>query len=152
MANVDTAKTWFETGDKPTQAQFHQLLAWLRFKDQPITMDDIQGLTTSLGLKLDKAIFNAFEQGQKLEVNGDTEYVIPPGYILEKIIVIPGSNCTPYAMLGPEEIVPQGDETIVTPAEGVLWVTNILALSQKTLSIFGLPADSSVIYFKRKIA
>lgn len=152
MANVDTAKTWFETKDKPTQAQFAQLFEWLRFKDQPIGIEDIDGLATILGLKLNASVFNAFEQGQKIPVEGNTEYVIPEGYILEKVVLIPGSDCSPYATVGDEEIVPEDTETVVTPAQGALWVVNILALNEKTLSIFGLPASSFVIYFKRKIA
>lgn len=41
MANKDTAKQWFETGDFPTQTQFEQTLEWLRWKDEKIAFADL---------------------------------------------------------------------------------------------------------------
>lgn len=41
MANKDTVKQWFETGDFPTQTQFYQKFDWQRWKDEKIAADDL---------------------------------------------------------------------------------------------------------------
>lgn len=41
MANKDTAKTYFNTGDFPTESQFAQVFEWLRWKDELIGYDDL---------------------------------------------------------------------------------------------------------------
>lgn len=41
MANIDSVKPWFETGDFPTQAQFYQWMDWLRWKDETIAFSDL---------------------------------------------------------------------------------------------------------------
>lgn len=41
MAYVDTVKQWFESGDKPTQGQFYQWMAYQRWKDELITSTDL---------------------------------------------------------------------------------------------------------------
>lgn len=39
--HIDTVKPWFETGDYPTQAQFHQWMEWLRWTDILISEGDL---------------------------------------------------------------------------------------------------------------
>lgn len=48
MANKDTSKLWFQTGDYPTEAQFAQVLEWLRWKDEQLAISDVAGLATIL--------------------------------------------------------------------------------------------------------
>jgi hypothetical protein len=46
--NRNTAKTWFERLDKPSQEQFAQLLDYIFFKDETIPVAAIDGLTQLL--------------------------------------------------------------------------------------------------------
>jgi hypothetical protein len=48
MAYRDNAKPFFNSGSKPTQQQFYQLLNWLRFLDDQITIQNVSGLLQAL--------------------------------------------------------------------------------------------------------
>ncbi|MGQ0739151.1 MAG: hypothetical protein ACT4OJ_08850, partial [Bacteroidota bacterium] len=82
MANRDTVKPWFETGDKPTQAQFWQFFDWVRFLDDPIAMAEVTGLVNALLGKVNTSDY----EGQLIAYDGPAIYTIPAGYLLEKII------------------------------------------------------------------
>lgn len=45
---LSTLKSWFETGDKPTQAQFWDWLDSFRHKNDSIPMGDVSGLDSAL--------------------------------------------------------------------------------------------------------
>ncbi len=80
MANIDTSKQWFQTGDFPTQAQFYQTLEWLRWKDEKIGASD---LTTEL-----LAIINSMVgvgRPQKLSLAANGSFVMLAEYKLNGI-------------------------------------------------------------------
>lgn len=58
MAFIDTVKAWFNSGDEPTQAQFFQKFAWLRWKDEKVPTADVDGLNDLLIAKADKVPFD----------------------------------------------------------------------------------------------
>jgi hypothetical protein len=150
MANRDTAKQWFQTGDKPTQAQFHQLLDYLRFKDEEITVADIQDLLDVLGAKADTSALEGFEQGQRVMADADFSYDIPEGCMLEKIIVLPGSDTnfkigSDYAG---DDICP---EVLVTEDAGLPIVLHIYAKVARVIYLGGIPTGSAVVFFKRLV-
>lgn len=48
---LNTLKSWFETGDKPTQAQFWDWLDSFFHKDETIPIDSVAGLSDALNSK-----------------------------------------------------------------------------------------------------
>jgi hypothetical protein len=149
MANRDTSKPWFETGDKPTQAQFQQLLDWLRFVDDPIAMNDIAGLTNALLVKVDHAGYDAFYSGELIAANADYLYTLQQYYLLEKIIVIPGADCTIRIgkTLSGDEIVTNTD----IDTDGEVFVIDVFAIANRNIYISGIPVGSKLIFLKRLI-
>ena len=80
MANKDTAKTWFETGDFPTQSQFWQVFDWLRWKDEPLVAGDLSAELVAL-LNLVAGLAPA-----AVSVTGLTGmYTIPAGYAVHRL-------------------------------------------------------------------
>lgn len=147
MANKDTAKQWFETGDKPTQAQFWQVFDWLRWADVAIGMDQITGLETALLAKVNKSDY----EGNCIAYNADATYTIPAGYLLEKLIPYYGANGDMKA-----STVLMGDAEIVEVPELLLgWnqpvVLNIFAPVNTNLFLSGVPVGSKIVFLTRKI-
>ena len=54
MGKKDTVKTWFETGDKPTETQFHSFFDSIWFKDENLQIENIENLPQTLINKSDK--------------------------------------------------------------------------------------------------
>jgi hypothetical protein len=150
MADRDIVKQWFETGDKPTQAQFHQLFDKLRFKDEAIAVADIDDLVDLLQEKALASSLNAFEQGERVEVDADFSYDIPEGYLLEKIVVLPGTDAT--IKIGNDFA---GDdicgEIEVTEEKGEVLLLNLYAKASRVIYFGGMNPGSAVIFFKRLV-
>lgn len=146
MANKDTAKQWFERGDKPTQAQFAQVFDWLRWKDEVI-------IVASDDNKLDKAVFDAFEQGLKVDFpTGDGSFILDANYLLEKVIVLPPVDA-PIVSIGDtdggQEIAP---ETPVSALTGGVIEVNVFANGvARTIYLNGIPVNTKIIFIKRLI-
>lgn len=147
MANKDTAKQWFETGDKPTQAQFWQVFDWLRWTDEAIGMDQITGLSTALLAKVNTADY----QGNCIAYDADATFVIPGGYLLEKVIPYYGANGD---MKVSTVLMGDADEVEV-PEVFIGWnrpvVLNIFAHDDINVYISGIPAGSKLVFLTRKI-
>lgn len=145
MTNKDTAKTWFERGDKPTQAQFAQVFEWLRWKDEAID-------APSDNNKLDKIVFDAFEQGQLVSFPaGNGSFILDANYLLEKVIVFPPIDALVKIgdTVGGEELCP---ETPVTSATGGVIEVNAFANGvARTIHLSGIPVNTKIIFIKRKI-
>lgn len=78
MANKDTVKQWFETGDYPTQGQFEQWIEWQRWKDEQLVISDVAGLADYLN--------NIGSQvAIPLTMGATKNYTIPAGYSVYKI-------------------------------------------------------------------
>lgn len=74
MANKDTSKQWFETGDYPTQSQFYQVFDWLRWKDEGITIADVaalQGILDSIQNTLNSVLPNQLISGGNVSIDTD---------------------------------------------------------------------------------
>jgi hypothetical protein len=84
--NQDTAKQWFETGDYPTQAQFWQTFAWLRWKDEQLSIADVQGLQTYVNSIITLAAVKV-NYVQLLTLITDGTFIMPTGLIITGIIV-----------------------------------------------------------------
>jgi hypothetical protein len=150
MAYRDTVKPWFETGDKPTQAQFYQLFDYLRFLDDAIAMNNIADLVTTLAAKSEKSVTDAFEQGERITFEADGYYDIPAGYLLETAVIIPGSdtNISVGTTFAGNELIDTG---AVTNAAGEAFVLNQFAKNTLRIYFTGLNAGSAITFLKRKI-
>jgi hypothetical protein len=86
MAYQDTVNQWFETGDYPTEAQFRQKHAWLRWKDEAITIEDIEGLAQFVNaiIQLD-TVKNLFRIEITLQADGS--YHLDQGDIITAMII-----------------------------------------------------------------
>lgn len=147
MAYIDTVKQWFLTGKYPTQAQFWQKFAYLRWKDEAIAISEVTSLTTIIN-----------ELAQPIQVftttGGPLTYSIPADFLLEKIIIKPASNTTAYCSSegGTDgDIVAEDTEYLITVAKGAVWMVNELAIgSARNIYVEGLPSGSTVVFIKRK--
>lgn len=147
MAQKDTAKTWFEKGDKPTQAQFAQLFDWLIFSDQLISINQIDQLQTILQNKQDKGGDNSIE---RITLAGDGFYDLAENHILEKVAVLPSADANLKIGLtaNGEELSPS---IPVTVSDGAVIELNVLAIGVKRIFFTGTPADTNIYLFKKPL-
>ncbi len=143
MAFIDNVKPWFETGDFPTQAQFYQFFAWLRWKDEAIQIDEVFGLQQILN-QLASPV-------EAFTPPGDEHvYTIPEGLLLEKVIVrttIPSNiRIENDGTSEPGDIVPEVETT-----GHAVFTVNVFATAAKDIKVAGIPAAATIYYIKRKI-
>ncbi|MBE7686481.1 hypothetical protein F7647_10515 [Tenacibaculum piscium] len=58
MKHQENVKKWFEIHDKPSEQQFYNFFKWIRWIDENISVQDIEGLNNLLIAKADKQAFN----------------------------------------------------------------------------------------------
>lgn len=151
MANKDTSKQWFETGDYPTQAQFAQVFEWLRWKDEQLAIADVIGLVGVINSFTDPIVTK-----ESFVIDGTLQklYTIPAGYLLTHFVVLPSAGCTPACSYEP---VPTGAFVTVdgidpvTVAEGFVWFGNLLAIAARQVLVASVPVGTTVIFIKTKI-
>lgn len=68
MAYIDTVKGWFNYKDAPSETQFSQTFNWLRWKDEKIPMNDVNGLNEIFVKKADKQAFEAHLRDEDIHV------------------------------------------------------------------------------------
>ncbi len=67
-------KNWFKTGDKPTQTQFWRLFDALRFKDEKVPVNEVEGIDELLIQKADKIVLNDHINSNELHLaQGDRD-------------------------------------------------------------------------------
>jgi hypothetical protein len=144
MAYRDLVKPWFETGDKPTQAQFYQLFDFLRFLDDAISIAQVTGLQDALNS------FGAGDNGGELQVfNADASYVLGAGILLEKLIIIPGVNAN--IKIGSAANLDDVHFEENMSSTGHVIALQIFSLAGRTIFFTGLPANTKIIFFKRLV-
>lgn len=148
-SNKDTAKQWFLTGYKPTQAQFHQVFEWLVWKDEGFDFGDLGDLLLALQNKVDKSVYDAYVKGDRVAYNESGSYTVAAGHLLEKLILLPGSTAEVRigSSLGTDDLMV--DQEVTTSGQVV--VLDLLCIESRTIYISGLPIGSHVIFFKRPI-
>lgn len=85
---------------------------------------------------------------------GNLTYVVSAGYLLEKIVIIPTSDCNPYCNFtagSPGDIIPQDTINNTTPAKGVVWGVDILGVSNTSITLSSMAVGSSVYIIKVKV-
>jgi hypothetical protein len=153
MALKDTVKQWFQTNDYPTQVQFEQFFDNIRWKDEAIEIINITGLQAILNAL---APTGSIVSREAFTVSGTAkDYVVPNGYILNSISVLPTTNTTAYCGYtgGDLEALIPNDGTIITSAAGTLWVLNeqVFSGSNKSITVTA-PAGTVLIFVITKIS
>ncbi|MGQ0738645.1 MAG: hypothetical protein ACT4OJ_06255 [Bacteroidota bacterium] len=148
---INTLKSWFETADKPTQNQFWDWMDSFFHKNEMIPQASITDLVNTLNSLVLQSVFDAFEQGQLVTMDANYTYVIPAGYLLEKIIPY-------YGGAGEMQIsiVGMGQTDISEiPEIAAGWnrpvQLDIMAENNTDVFIDGIPAASKIVFLKRKI-
>lgn len=103
--SVATLKTWFETGDKPTQQQFWDWLDSFIHKDDGIAQSQVTGLVDSLNSLATQASVNELKAIVLTTSASSVSAVLPAGVILEKVRI--KSNAVQTVNIG---ITPGGSE------------------------------------------
>lgn len=93
MAYIDSVKPWFETGDYPTQAQFYQWMAWLRWKDEMLGITDVNGLQVILNNIASIDVLKALLRAE-IDVSDSLDYGVTAGDAITGIIIISPTDCT----------------------------------------------------------
>ncbi len=84
---LDTLKSWFETGDRPTQTQFWNWLDSFVHKDDTIAQSQITGLSTSLSTLAPQAAVDALKAITVTTTGSTVAQNIPAGTIIHKVRV-----------------------------------------------------------------
>jgi hypothetical protein len=147
----DQLKQWFETGDYPTQQQFWDWIDSFFHVNDGIAIANVTGLTAALTAKAEQAALDGFEQGELISYDADAVYVIPAGYLLEKILCKYGSAGTLKLSLvanGNEDVLP---ETDIANGWNRPIELNLVAEANTNLYLAGIPNTTKVLFIKRKI-
>lgn len=149
MAYIDNAKQWFKRKMKPTEAQFAQTFDWLRWKDQALAIADITSLSTTLQGKLDKSVFDAMISRATIVLEADGSFVIPAGYLLEKVLLIPAvaSVISIGTTEGGEEVFLAGDVS----TDGAVIALNVFTKVAKTIYFTGITSSTTIALYYSKI-
>lgn len=157
---LNTLKSWFETGDYPTQAQFWSWLESFWHKDEPIPMTAIAGLATILAGKATvQDIANLNQRINELEsiINAgkesidqaqDFSYQVPEGMILEKVLIVPTANLSLSIgtsdggqEITPEQVYPANQPSIIN----LDWY----ALTNTDIYFTGVSAQTKFVFYKQ---
>jgi hypothetical protein len=148
MSLKDTVKPWFETGDKPTQAQFYTLFDSIRWNDEAIAIGDIIGLVAALLGKVNTSDY----EGQLISTDVPITYTLPAGYLLERVVAFYGSGSTNMQIskvsMGATDLIDKDD---VVAGWNQPIDLNIFAPVNTDIYIDGIPAASKIVILKRKI-
>lgn len=85
---------------------------------------------------------------------GNQVYSITAGYLLDKIIIIPTSNCNPYCSFTTGtagDIIPQDLVTPTTAAIGSVWALNQLAVTTTSITVSSMAVGSTIVFIKTNI-
>ena len=91
---VSTIKSWFETGDKPTQNQFWDWLDSFRHKSDAVTMGDVTGLDAALTGKASQASVDALKAIVITTAAASVSQDLPAGTIFHKLRIKSDSALT----------------------------------------------------------
>ncbi|MBL7779921.1 MAG: hypothetical protein JNM22_01805 [Saprospiraceae bacterium] len=109
---INTIKSWFQTGDKPTQSQFWDWLDSFVHKDDTIEINNVNGLDDALGSLASQAAVDAITPILLSGTATSRSVTIPAGTFLDVIRIKSTSSMTFSVGLsaGTKEIV--SDESV----------------------------------------
>ena len=143
---IDTLKSWFETGDYPTQQQFWDLIDSFIHKDQGITVADVDGLTELLQAKADANQMQSLQTVVLLPA-GATTYTAPAGTLVEAFVLLPGTaiDFAVGSSIGGVDIV----ETINTGGDAAIFRVDRFCNANTTFYFSGIQPTTQIKILKR---
>lgn len=149
MANKDTVKPWFETGDYPTQAQFWQMFDWLRWKDEGLQISDVAGLQELVNSIITLAAVKV-KYIQLLSLISDGSFTMDTGLIITGIIAD-----APNDFLLNIGTTPGGNDIIdalpIAGGKPEPITLMIYAKAEKTIYFSGINAPTDFILLKNSL-
>ncbi len=150
IKSVAELKSFFETGDKPTQQQFYDWLESFIHQTEGIAIANVAGLVAALVEKADQVALQLLIDLVKpirLILEADGSYEIPAGKLMERLIITPIAETTLKVGITPagnevleEEILDADSDKIVDyvivarAAGNLIYFTGIVA--QTTVLIY----------------
>lgn len=112
-------------------------------------MANVAGLLTALQGKADAQTFLGFYMGERFTVTGTLQYDMVPGSLVEKVLVLPSADCTVSVGSTPfgNDLI---DAAAVTATEPTIPL-EVYAAAARSIHFSGLPANSSIVIFKRLV-
>lgn len=151
MANRDTVKQWFETGDYPTQNQFWQFFDWVRFVEDAIAMEGIAGLVDALATKANSSALAPLADiinREALNPSGNITYSLIASRRLQTVIMIPSITMTVKigTTVGGEEVM---IATEITAGVPFIHDCAVYAIINTPIYISGITAAVQIFIYKR---
>jgi hypothetical protein len=151
-------KSWFETGDFPTQEQFWNWMDSYWHKDELIPVETVNGLASLLAGKATlEDVQNLQQQLNQLQaslvdiltLSTDDSYTLTAGKILEKIVVIPTADLPGFG-IGQS---PGGFEILnpiaIPAAEPAVISLNLYAHTNRIVYFTGILSSTTIKIYKR---
>lgn len=98
--SIEQLKQWFESGDYPTQAQFWDWLDSFIHKDDQLTVENIQNLSTILSQKAEASALQLITP--VLLPQNTTQWVAPAGTLIEGIVFMTSGSKNIKVGISPE--------------------------------------------------
>lgn len=148
----NTIKTWFETGDFPTQEQFWNWLDSFWHKDDKLPTSQIDGLdalingkaTTSDITNLQTQINNIVSGPTSKTLNENSAVTIPEGKLLQKLVVDPSGDLDAFGVGigdGGYDILPA---IPVASGDAQVFILDLYAKAERTIWINGITSQTNV--------
>lgn len=131
---LTTLKSWFETGDKPTQAQFWDWLDSFFHKEEQLPISSVQGLSTALNSKADAAALDALMPDVVTGTSPTMEFGQNGGFIFHKFRV-KSTSAMPDFKIG------------TVPGGGQIYQDTIAANTATIVTLDYDLQDPSVLFF-----
>lgn len=143
---IDTLKSWFETGDYPTQQQFWDLIDSFIHKGEGISVADVDGLTELLQAKADANQLQALQTVVLLPA-GATTYTAAAGTLVEAFVILPGTaiDFAAGSTNGGVDIV----ETINTGGDAAIFRVDRFCTTNTTFYFSGIQPTTQIKILKR---
>lgn len=157
----NTIKTWFETGDFPTQEQFWNWLDSFWHKDDQLGISNIDQLTSILAGKattqetdnLQQQIDNLSTGAAPITITttGNYQYVIPAGKLLQEIVVLPTADLAGFSVGSTEngsDISPVLPVSASNPDSGTIMM-NKYAKTDRSVWFNGITSSTTIKIYLR---
>lgn len=146
---INTIKSWFQTGDKPTQGQFHDWLDSFWHKDDIIPIASVDGLSSQLSGLATQAALDALKAIVLTTSSVTASVSLPAGTILNKIRVkSTGAQTISVGTTPGGNNILAGE--VLSPGQVGLFVVDIDIESATTIHFSGLSGNNSIkIYLQQ---
>lgn len=144
--SIEILKTFFETGDYPTESQFADLIDSFIHKDEQLQIGNIEGLLTALQNKADVSQLQSAAAYEILQP-GATSYNVQAGILVEAIVIYPGPTIDFSAgtTLGGNDIV----ESYPTGGEAAIFRIDRFFNNTGTIHFSGININTQIKILKR---